>query len=278
MVPRLLGWSADDIGNKAHNYLDSLQTPHPPPNNNNMSDPISLYGLTPLPADQSKLQPATTTPQPVPITSLQPPTTPLALRVDEYCVHHLDQDTYRHSRRVYAYGVAIALQCFPEWNIRAEGGKLDETWFACAMLHDAGTTPQVMQSTRLSYEFWAGIFALDFLQSGAGGASKDQAESVAEAIIRHQDIQPVGNVTLLTTLVHLATLLDNIGAGEQYIHPQTIKGIVDAYPRKGWSGCFKRTVEREKQQKPWTMGSRIEGFEDKIEENGSRGGVTGKYD
>ncbi|KAJ9102332.1 hypothetical protein QFC21_002732 [Naganishia friedmannii] len=250
-----------------------------------MSDPISLFGLTPLPADQSKLQPATTTPQPVAITSLRPPTTPLALRVDEYAKTHLDEDTYRHSLRVYSYGVAIATQCFPEWNLGSDGGKLDETWFACAMFHDAGTTHAAMQSTRLSYEFWAGVFALEFLQEGGkdgggggGVATGDQAESVAEAIIRHQDVQPVGNVTLLTTLIHLGTLLDNIGAGSQFIHPDTIQGIVDAYPRKGWSGCFKRTVEREKQAKPWAMVSRIEGFEGKIKENASKGGVTGKYD
>lgn len=245
-----------------------------------MSDPLSSFGLTALPADQSKLQPATTTPQPVSISSLRPPTTPLALRVDEYCKTHLDEDTYRHSLRVYSYGVAIATECFPDWNLSSDGGKLDETWFACAMFHDAGTTPAVMQSTRLSYEFWAGIFALDFLQEGdkEGAATKDQAESVAEAIIRHQDVQPVGNVTLLTTLIHLGTLLDNIGAGSQFIHPDTIQAIIQQYPRKGWSGCFKRTVEREKKQKPWAMVSRIEGFEDKIEENGSKAGVTGKYD
>lgn len=243
-----------------------------------MSDPVSLFGLTALPADQSKLEPATTTPQPVSITSLHPPTTPLALRVDEYCKSHLDDDTYRHSLRVYSYGVAIATECFPDWHLRSDGGKLDETWFACAMFHDAGTTPAAMDSTRLSYEFWAGIFALDFLQKGEQAATKDQAESVAEAIIRHQDVQPVGNVTLLTTLIHLGTLLDNIGAGSHFIHPDTIKNIVDKYPRKGWSGCFKRTVEREKRVKPYAMVSRIEGFEDKIQENGNKAGVTGRYD
>jgi cyanamide hydratase len=71
--------------------------------------------------------------------------------------------------------------------------------------------------------------------------------------------------------------LDNIGAGSHLIHEETIANIVGEYPRKGWSGCFRRTVETEKKLKPYTMVSRIDGFEEKIAENG-RGGVTGKYD
>ncbi|KAJ9095428.1 hypothetical protein QFC20_001478 [Naganishia adeliensis] len=223
-----------------------------------MSDPIALYGLTAIPADQSKLKPATTTPQPVPVAELKPPSTAFCSRIDTYTRENLSEDTYRHSLRVYSYGVAIARECFPQWGL-GKDGKLDETWFA--------------------YEFWAGYLALDLLQKGEEGAvaTKDQAESVAEAIIRHQDVQPVGNISLLTGLIHFGTLLDNIGVGSHLIHENTVANVVSEYPRKGWSGCFKDTVETEKKLKPWAMVSRIDGFEAKIEENG-RGGVTGKYD
>jgi cyanamide hydratase len=243
-----------------------------------MADPIKQYGLTAIPADQSKLSPATKTPQPILAADLKPPTTAFCSRINDYTRAELSEDTYRHSLRVYSYGVAIAQQCFPDWGLE-KGGKLDETWFACAMLHDIGTTDKNISSTRLSYEFFAGYLALDLLQKGeeCAVASKDQAESVAEAIIRHQDIQPVGNITLLTGLIHFGTLLDNIGAGSHLIHEETIANIVAEYPRKGWSGCFRHTVETEKKLKPYTMVSRIDGFEEKIAENG-RGGATGKYD
>lgn len=243
-----------------------------------MSDPVALYGLTAIPADQSKLKPATTTPSAVSVAELKPPATAFCNRIDSYTRENLSEDTYRHSLRVYSYGVAIARECFPQWGLE-KGGKLDETWFACAMLHDIGTTEKNISSTRLSYEFWAGYLALDLLQKGEEGAvaTKDQAESVAEAIIRHQDVQPVGNISLLTGLIHFGTLLDNIGAGSHLIHEDTIANVVAEYPRKGWSGCFKHTVETEKKLKPWAMVSRIDGFEGKIEENG-QGGVTGKYD
>lgn len=243
-----------------------------------MTDPAKQYGLSAIPADQSKLSPATKTPRPVAAQNLKPPKTPFCSRINEYTKVELSADTYRHSLRVYSYGVAIAQECFPEWGLE-KGGKLDETWFACAMLHDIGTTDKNISSTRLSYEFFAGYLALDLLQNRQEDAvaTQDQAESVAEAIIRHQDVQPVGSITLLTGLIHFGTLLDNIGAGSHLIHPETIANVVAEYPRRGWSGCFRNTVETEKKLKPYAMVSRIDGFEEKIENNG-RGGVTGKYD
>ncbi|OAP54447.1 hypothetical protein AYL99_11548 [Fonsecaea erecta] len=244
---------------------------------------LKTYGFTALPADQSQDKPRTTSPEAVAISSLQPPTTPLATRVDSYVKSKLDADTYRHSLRVYSYGCAIARQCFPEFEV-TPGSKLDETWFLTAMLHDIGTCDEFMTSTRLSYEFFAGVHAFDLLQNpqvsggGDGVAPREQAESVVEAIIRHQDVQDKGKLTLVTRLIHWGTLLDNIGAGKELVHPDTINNVVAEYPRPGWSGCFKRTVEKEKKHKPYAMVSRIEGFEDLIAKNGAPGGLMAKYD
>ncbi|WVR07329.1 hypothetical protein IAU60_004370 [Kwoniella sp. DSM 27419] len=237
------------------------------------------YGLTAIPADQGKTPPATTSPKRVDPAPL--PSSPLAERIRRYAEQKLSPDTYGHSIRVYLYGRAIASECFPRWKLDS-GSALDETWFLTALLHDIGTTDEHIHSTRLSYEFWAGYHALDILQStqatgGDGVADRDQAESVAEAIIRHQDVQDQGSITLVTRLIHLGTLLDNIGAGAELIHPDTIQSIVKAYPRPGWSGCFASTVAREKDYKPYAMVSRIEGFDRTILAN-AKGGVTGRYD
>lgn len=221
------------------------------------------------------------------MTSLKLPTTPLATRVAAYAESKLDADTYRHSLRVYSFGLAIAREIFPQWAVTS-GSTLEETWFLTAMLHDIGTCEDFLTSTRLSFEFWGGYHALEILQDASVGgddgkgtdaaAPRQQAESVAEAIIRHQDVQDKGSITLITRLIHLGTLLDNIGAGADLVHPQTIKNVVQAYPRPGWSGCFQRTVEREKKVKPYAMVSRIEGFEDAIEQNGKEGGLMAAYD
>ncbi|WVQ98376.1 hypothetical protein IAU59_005499 [Kwoniella sp. CBS 9459] len=246
-------------------------------------DACTEYGFTALPADQSRILPSTTNPSPVSIDTLALPTTALAKRIDAYVKAKLSPDTYRHSLRVYSYGRAIAQECFPQFNLTG-GSKLDETWFLTALLHDIGTTDEHLTATRLSYEFWAGVHALEILQhadatgkGGQGEATRDQAESVAEAIIRHQDVQEKGSITLVTRLIHLGTLLDNIGAGEELVHKDTIVNVVKAYPRPGWSGCFRATVEKEKAHKPYAMVSRIGGFEQAIEKNGESGLIS-QYD
>ena len=158
------------------------------------------------------------------------------------------------------------------------------------MLHDIGTPEATLRSTRLSYEFYAGIHAMDILQdarltlqhaAGAGGAGdaseaaapREQAESVVEAIIRHQDVQDKGSITLMTRLIHIGTLLDNIGAGKELVSRGTVESVAGKWPRDGkWTNCFKETVELEKSEKPYAMVSRIEGFEEAIEKNTSKGG------
>ena len=135
------------------------------------------------------------------------------------------------------------------------------------MLHDIGTTDQNISNTRLSYEFFAGVLALDLLQQGEEGAApKAQAESVAEAIFRHQDVQDEGMVTLVTQLIQLGTLLDNVGADvpAKWVTRGTIEAVNGMWPREGWSVCFRSTVEKEKRLKPYAMVSRIQGFEEMI--------------
>ena len=250
----------------------------------------SLYGLTSLPANATLTPPSTSSPSPVPISALPLPTTPLSRRINAYALHTLSPSTYRHSLRVFSYGCAIARQCFPQWEMEV-GSTLEETWFCCAMLHDIGTTERNIGGTRLSYEFWAGVESLKILQNadasgqsdasvdapvgkdgeGEGVAPTEQAESIAEAIFRHQDVQKAGSITLLTRLIHMGTLMDNIGDGVEMVHRETIENVNGAYARKGWSGCFRGTVEREKGEKPYAMVSRIEGFEGLIEGNKNTG-------
>jgi cyanamide hydratase len=61
------------------------------------------------------------------------------------------------------------------------------------------------------------------------------------------------------------------------INPETIRSVVEAFPRPEWSGCFVATVAKEKESQPYTMVSRIEGFEEKISSNG-RNGLMSEYD
>ncbi|KAG0301326.1 hypothetical protein BGZ98_008461 [Dissophora globulifera] len=220
-----------------------------------MTDNVSKYGLSARPADQEKDKPENANPKSVPISALKPPTTPLATRIDAYCKSKLPAATYRHSLRVYSYGCAIARECYPSFAL-TPGSALDESWFCTAMLHDIGTTPEHISGTRLSYEFWAGYHALDLLQDvkvsggGEGVAEKDQAESIAEAIIRHQDVQPHGKLTLLTRLIHWGTLLDNIGAGAELVDRERLKEFVRSIQGKGGVGVSRQQWRKRRNLSP----------------------------
>ena len=94
---------------------------------------------------------------------------------------------------------------FPSWSFT------DETYFLCCLLHDIGSTEENLNKTKLSFEFYGGFLALDVLQdrtgsSGNAVAPRDQAESVAEAIIRHQDLCEEGKITAVGQLLQLATI------------------------------------------------------------------------
>ena len=145
----------------------------PPPN------PIETYGFTPLPLSPSLIlqgRKNNTPPTPLTVSSLPPPSTPLALSVQEYAREHLSPQTFSHSMRAYYYGLAIKSQQFPDWKVS------DETYFLTCMLHDIGTTHENLRKTLMSFEFYGGLLALELLEKEMG-APREQAEGVAEVCI-----------------------------------------------------------------------------------------------
>lgn len=60
------------------------------------------------------------------------------------------------------------------------------TWALTCLFHDIGTAEAFFKSTRMSFDIYGGIKALEVLKTF--GSAHDQAEAVAEAIVRHQDV------------------------------------------------------------------------------------------
>jgi cyanamide hydratase len=79
----------------------------------------------------------------------------------------------------------------------------------------------------------------------------EQAENVAEAVIRHQDLGETGTLTRIGALIQLATIFDNMGGNPQLVHKETIESVVKEYPRLKWSSCFEKTIRKENGLKPW---------------------------
>ena len=97
-------------------------------------------------------------------------------------------------------GTAIVKTHFPEWSYD------NETYFLACLLHDIGTADKFLATTKMSFEFKGAIVARDLILSLKG--AEDQADSVCDAIIRHQDIfVNGGNITMIGQILQLATIL-----------------------------------------------------------------------
>lgn len=165
---------------------------------------VEDFGWTAVPRDRSNV-PSKTTAKTVPVQlSFDEiwPTTGLVQRAQEYVKEVFPQETYNHSLRVYCYGHAMVSLHFQPW-IAAAKEKFFETWALTCLFHDLATTPEHRGETHLSFEFHGGLMALERLQSF--GAPRPQAESVAEAIIRHQDPGETGTISRMGQLIQMAT-------------------------------------------------------------------------
>jgi len=233
------------------------------------SDPVKAYGWTALPLDVKVLLESRTqqqTPEPVLVSSVPLPDTPLVKAVHKYAKQELAPETFNHSLRVYYYGIAIAKYSFPAW-LSATPSSFEETYFLTCLLHDIGTTDTNMADTLLSFEFYGGMIALELLLKE--GSPRPQAESVSEAVIRHQDLGTVGTITTIGALVQLATIFDNMGGNSELVHKGTIEDVVKNYPRLKWSSCFSKTIRKENTLKPWahTTALGVEDFPNGVANN-----------
>lgn len=69
-----------------------------------------------------------------------------------------------------------------------------KTYYLACLLHDIGTAERFLATTKLSFEFKGAIVARDLILN-LGGV-EDQADSVCDAIVRHQDIFVKGFVQI----------------------------------------------------------------------------------
>ncbi|KAL8983677.1 MAG: hypothetical protein Q9205_002155 [Flavoplaca limonia] len=212
-----------------------------------MSDAVKTYGWEAKPRDPSELLDGNKNvkePEPQAVASIELPDSILAKSVMNYAQTELSTPTFNHSMRVFYYGKAIHSQQFPEWQFT------DETYLLACLLHDLGTTDKNISGTMMSFEYYGGILALNLLSKELH-APIEQAESVAEAVFRHQDIGKTGTITTIGQLLQLATIFDNMGGHKDLIHEDTIKDVTKRWPRNNWSSCFAATIRKENGLKPW---------------------------
>ncbi|KAK5994814.1 Cyanamide hydratase [Cladobotryum mycophilum] len=225
---------------------------------------VTQNGWTAVPVNAGKLfngKPFKNVPEPLLVSDIKWPTNdPVVTKVQQYAKEKLAGPAFNHSMRIFYYSTIIFKQQFPEHAATLSPSTLALT----ALLHDIGTADENLTSTRMSFDFYGGIKALNLLQDL--GATKDQAEAACEAIIRHQDIGTEGTITVLGQVIQLATIYDNVSNHPDMpditdiIHTKTLEDVVKTFPRNGWSGCFSRIIEEEVRIKPWCHSTHIPDF------------------
>jgi cyanamide hydratase len=227
--------------------------------------PPAAYGWGAVSRDTSKFTASakSSDTKPVSASSISVPRSPLADTITELATKYLPLPTINHSKRVFLYGAIIMQQHFPD--LLEQWPDFAETYYLTCMLHDIGTAEAFLKTTKMSFDFKGAFIAAEWLRKGS--AAEDLADAVAEAIIRHQDIGTTGEITVLGGIIQVATLFDNAGALEHLVHEDTIKSVVEMYPRYKWSGCFASTVREEIGAKPWCHSTHIENFAEKVEGN-----------
>ncbi|KAH7403565.1 hypothetical protein BKA64DRAFT_694337 [Cadophora sp. MPI-SDFR-AT-0126] len=216
---------------------------------------IEDFGWTAVPRKLSTLleqsQASSRAAQPISTSSISLPDSPLAKAVLDFAKRELSTETYNHSMRVFYYGQAILTQAFPAWSTPS----FNETYFLTCLLHDIGTTDKNITATLMSFEFYGALVVLDVLKQFS--APIEQAENVAEAVIRHQDLGDTGTLTRLGGLIQLATIFDNMGLNPKLVHEETIQNVVSEFPRMKWSSCFAKTIRKENSLKPWAHSTHL---------------------
>lgn len=211
-----------------------------------MSAPSTLetHGWTAQPRDVSAFlgdKQDLKAPEPQTVASIALPSTPLAKAVLDYAKKELREETFNHSMRVYYYGKPhpparkhhhAPRPAIADYSAHLPGKAIqthlspthplpvsDETYLLTCLLHDIGTTDKNLPATLMSFEFYGGYLALDLLKKQLR-APVGQAESVAEAIIRHQDLGASGKISSLGLLIQLATVF---GGSSFYFTPLPLR-------------------------------------------------------
>jgi len=234
-------------------------------------DEVAINGWTSTPADAGAIfgdQPFINKPEPLSLDEVKFPfEDPIVAKTLTYARGVLHPATFNHSMRVYFYGMVITKQQFPE--IASTLSPM--TWALTCLLHDVGTAEENLTATRMSFDIYGGIKALHILKDF--GASQDQAEAVAEAIIRHEDMGVDGTITYIGQLIQLATTYDNttihphVKDFQNMVHDTTRAQIAESHPRLKWSNVFSTIIRKEESIKPWCHSTHLVDFADEIENN-----------
>jgi cyanamide hydratase family protein with HD domain len=145
---------------------------------------------------------------------------------------------FNHGVRVFMFAEAIG---------RHNNMKYDrEVVYLASVMHDLGLIPQF--NGRGSFEIEGAGVARRFLLER--GLPEDKADLVHEAIALHAAVGKASKMAPEIALVHFGAGMDVVGFRAEDVSTDTVRHIVDAYPRHGFKKAFSEALQDEVRRKP----------------------------
>jgi cyanamide hydratase family protein with HD domain len=123
-----------------------------------------------------------------------------------------------------------------------------EVVYLAAVMHDLGLISQFNGDG--SFEVEGAAVARRFLLEH--GLHEDKADLVHEAIALHAAVGKASNMAPEIALVHFGAGMDVVGFRSEDLSTDTVKHIVEAYPRHGFKKAFSDVLEDEVKRKPFS--------------------------
>ena len=147
---------------------------------------------------------------------------------------------FNHGVRVFMFAEAIG---------RHNHMKYDrEVVYLASVMHDLGLIPQLNGHGSFEVE-GAGVARRFLLERGL---PEDKADLVHEAIALHAAVGKASKMAPEIALVHFGAGMDVVGFRAEDVSTDTVRHIVDAYPRHGFKKAFSEVLEDEVRRKPFS--------------------------
>ena len=153
------------------------------------------------------------------------PDTPAAKDAESRLAELGRSELVGHSYRTFAWGTALA---------ERDGVPYDEeVFYVASLLHDVGLHPHFAASERPKPCFTLDSAAVAEQVAGAHGWSAARTHTAADAITMHLNLWVSPELGAEAHLVHVGAYLDAMGARYPRIAPDTIRWVLERYPRDG---------------------------------------------
>ena len=166
------------------------------------------------------------------------PDTAIVTKALTFARQVMPPETFKHCMRTWQFGLAIG---------KHEQALFDrEVFFLSAVMHDIGLAPQFDQAG--DFEINGANAAFDFLQELHFDLSK--SELVHEAIALHSSVGIAHKHSVEGRLVHYGAGVDVIGIQRHNIATDTLRTILEQYPRTQFLDEFIPLLQQQAKAKP----------------------------